>query len=747
MKPHLPHFIRGTKKNPEKSVRRAGLNPQRAGLAVATVAILSFLLCMPMLPSKVTLKTGDVSPEDIIAVRTVRYVDSAETELRRDKAASRVKEIYDPVPNATDEAVSTLKAIFQAVDHVRATSPSLPVARKLARVRENLGTVVGSRISDGAFTALLAAKPTVMRNIEDTALRIVSGAMEQELPDKPIEIKAAKAKIVAEAAKLLGDPTVAGAVGEVARESIRPNRAFNEDRTNALQASAREQVRPVIKTIQRGDLLIGKGEVALQEHIEKFEALGLRNPQLDYRSVLSLILLVIVTVCIVVAYLWRYHNYVYSNIRALYLLSIIVVLSTLALRIGGNMLGINLQPAQVGYVGLLWVVTASMFMAVLLSPNVSLVVTALLSIVLSLLLNNELRFAASALIISLVGIYSVANIRDRGDLMRALVLLWTAGTAMVWIMGNLNGDPLDLMLQGTGWSLGVAVLATAFFWFGIAPLERPFGVTTHMSLLELADTNRPLLKRLVMEAPGTFTHSLHVSHLAESAAEAIGADALVARIASYYHDIGKIRRPHFFIENQNVENVHDRMNPTLSALVITSHIKDGFDIAKESRIPKVILDVIAEHHGTSLVQYFYHQATGEQEPSTALEQQFRYPGPKPQTKEAAVVMLADAVEAASRGLSKPTPAKIETLVNRIVADKLRDGQLDECELTFKELSKITDCFVRTITSIMHARIEYPDGPNGEDRKPASDADFNTEQPKDNGTAARDKKRGNAAPAS
>jgi len=746
MKPHLPHFIRGTKKKAEKSVRQSRVNPQRAGLAIATVAILSFLLCMPMLPSKVTLKAGDVSPEDIIAAKTVRYTDFVETELRRDKATASVKEIYDPVPNTTDDSIITLKAIFQAVDRVRAASPGLPVSRKLARVRENLGIGIGSRISDAAFTTLLAAPPNVMRNIEDTALRLVTSAMEQELP-KPAEMKAAKARVTAEAAKLLSDPAVAKAVGEVARESIRPNRVFNEDRTNALQESARQGVRPVLRTIQRGDLVIGKGEVVQQQHIEKFEALGLRHPKLDYRSVMSLILLVIVTVCIVVAYLWRYHNYVYLNIRALYLLSIIVVVSTLALRVGGSMLGITLQPAQVGYLGLFWVVTASMFMAVLLSPNVSLLVTALLSIVLSLLLNSELRFAASALIISLVGIYSVANIRDRGDLMRAFGLLAVAGIAMVWIMGNLNGDALDSMLQGTGWSLIVAFLATTFFWFGIAPLERPFAVTTHMSLLELADTNRPLLKRLVMEAPGTFTHSMHVSHLAESAAEAIGADALVARVASYYHDIGKTRRPHFFIENQNVENVHDKMNPTLSALVITSHIKDGIDIARESRIPKVVLDIIAEHHGTSLVQYFYHQAAGEQEPSTALEQQFRYPGPKPQTKEAAVVMLADAVEAASRGLAKPTPAKIEMLVNRIVADKLRDGQLDECDLTFKELSKITDCFVRTITSIMHARIEYPDGPTNEDRKPAADADSNTEQPKDNGAAAQNTERGTATPAS
>ena len=297
---------------------------------------------------------------------------------------------------------------------------------------------------------------------------------------------------------------------------------------------------------------------------------------------------------------------------------------------------------------------------------------------------------------------------------------------MVWAMGGINNDSLADMLTGSVWAAVIAAGATWLFWSGTWLLERPFETTTHVSLLELADTNKPLLRRLVMEAPGTYTHSMAVGYLAESAAEAIGADSLLARVASYYHDIGKLRRPHFFIENQPMENVHDRMNPTLSALVITSHIKDGIEIARQSRMPKVVLDIIAQHHGTSLVQYFYDQFTVEQDPSTALEQQFRYSGPKPQTKEAAIVMLADAVEAASRTLTKPTLAKIELLVNRIVADRLGDGQLDESDLTFKEISKITESFIRAKISTMHARIDYPDALSAEGRKVAANASTDSE---------------------
>ncbi|MCX8053033.1 MAG: HDIG domain-containing protein [Armatimonadetes bacterium] len=235
-----------------------------------------------------------------------------------------------------------------------------------------------------------------------------------------------------------------------------------------------------------------------------------------------------------------------------------------------------------------------------------------------------------------------------------------------------------------------------------------------------------------------------VGHLAENAAAAIGADTLLARVASYYHDIGKLRRPHFFVENQHVENVHDNMNPTLSTLVITSHIKDGIEIAKEYRLPKVVMDVIAQHHGTSLVQYFYNQFTDEFDPSTALEQQFRYPGPKPQTKEAAIVMLADSAEAASRCLDKPTPAKIEMLVNRVVADRLRDGQLDESELTFKEVSKITASFARALLGTMHARIEYPEPAPANGKKVTTNADSDSELARDEGENAAPEERGSTA---
>lgn len=745
MKPHLPLINRGTKKSSEKSESRLAVDPRRAALAVVTVAALSALLSLHLLPGKVNLKVGDVSPETILAHRTVRYRDTIQTELRRAQAAASAGRVYDPVPNAADQAVGTLKSMLRAVENARRENTGISVAHKIAHVRGQLGSLLGTQVSDRTLELLFTVDPEMLRQIEDDALRIVSTAMSKEIREDPADIRRVHKEIAEEANSLTTDKAVARAVAELSQASIRPNQIYNEERTKARQERARAEVPPTYGLIVRGEPVISKGERVLPEHIEKFKALGLTHPRIDWQSVACTTAFVALVVVLVMLYLWRYHPDVHANTKTLLLMALIVLLSTLALRIGGSMLGIPLSPAQVGYLAILWVVAAGMFLSVLVNRQVAVLITALLSIVVSMILNNELRYASSAFLTSLVGICSVANIRDRYDQMRAGGALAAVGVLLVWITGGIANDPISDMLVGTFYA-GVLIPAAAvmLFFFGTVPLERPFARTTHISLLELADTNKPLLRRLVMEAPGTYTHSMAVGHLAEAAAEAIGADSLAARVASYYHDIGKMRRPHFFIENQRVENVHDRINPTLSTLVITSHIKDGIDIAKEYRLPKLVLDIIAQHHGTSLVQYFYNQFAGEQDPSTALEQQFRYGGPKPQTKEAAIVMLADSVEAASRCLDKPTPAKIEMLVNRVVADKLHDGQLDECDLTFKELSKITASFARALVGTMHARIEYPDVTSGEAKKVAANGSVDSEQPTSAGESASNEEPGPSA---
>lgn len=734
--------IRGAKKNSEKIAPCSKVDFRRTGLAFATISILSVLLSIPMLPSRIGLKVGDICPEDIIAPRTARYLDEAETELRRSKAAAGVTRVYEPIPTAADQAAGAVRVTFAAVEAARKMPASKPLDEKVAEIRKRLRTTTGSRISDAALISLLKIDSSSFAQIESDVSQLVTSAMTRVIHDDPADFRAAQRQIAAEARHAVGNSRTAAIVSELAQDALRPNQIYDVKSTIAQQEDARERVLPVYITITQGEVVVARGEPLLQDHIQKLEALGLRNPKINYRTVASIAMLVTMVVLLVGGYLSIYYPAVYNNTKSLLLLSLLAIIGTLALRISGSLLGVPLTPVQVGYLGVLWVVTVGMLVSVLVNAQVSVVIAALLSIVLSLMLSGELRYAVISFMMALVGICSVADIRDRTDLARTVGALAVAGIAFVLILGGLNNDSASAIQVGTFWAgVIVPIGAGAIFLIGTVPLERLFGLTTHLSLLELADTNKPLLRRLVMEAPGTYTHSMAVGHLAETAAQAIGADALTARVASYYHDIGKIRRPHFFIENQNIENAHDRINPTLSALVITSHIKDGVEIAREFKLPNVVSDVIIQHHGTSLVQYFYDQAVGEQDPCVALESQFRYTGPKPKSKEAAIIMLADSVEAASRAMSKPTCAIIELVVNRVIAEKLRDGQLDESDLSFKEVSKISDAFVRALTGTLHARIDYSEvmdnkkAANGDsDSKPAVDSESEAQTDKESGSA-------------
>ncbi|MGQ9455352.1 MAG: HD family phosphohydrolase [Armatimonadota bacterium] len=728
MKPRIPLLTLGTKIKPSSKIGQMGFS--RIAIASSTIVLLSLLLSIQMLPNKVTLKVGDIATEDIIAQRTVRYIDTTQTELRRAQAAASAGAVYDPVPDATDQAIAALRSIIRIIIATKQVNGFEYNAQAISSLQERISPLTSIPISNSAITSLLKSNSTDLQNIEAKTTQVITTVMSREIKEDPSALRIARKYATSEAEKIASDPIHRDVIAELARCVIRPNQVYNEQKTRARQERARREVQPSYAIVVRGEKVIRKGEKVLPEHIDKFEALGLRAPKLHPLPIIGVTLLVIICVVLVATHLRRFHPEVYNSPKALLLLSILILVSTFALRVGGSLLGIQFNPSQVGYIGTLWIVTAAMFTAVLVDRQVAVLVTALLSIIFAIVLSNDLRYACEAMITGLVAIYCVADIKGRQDLLRTLGYLAGVGALLVWVCGAITGEPAMEMLSGTFWAgLVVPLVATTLFFFGTVPLERPFERVTHLSLLELADTNNPLLRKLLMEAPGTYTHSMAVGHLAESAAAAIGADTLIARIASYYHDIGKLRRPHFFIENQHVENVHDTINPTLSTIVITSHVRDGIEIGKEYRLPKVVLDVIAQHHGSSLVQFFYNQFTDAPDPSTPVEQRFRYPGPKPKTKEAAIVMLADSVEAASRTLVKPSPAKIETLVNRVVAEKLRDGQLDESDLTFREVSMITSCFARTLTGTMHARIEYPEPAQIQtnERKGSTNADSDTQR--------------------
>ncbi len=287
-------------------------------------------------------------------------------------------------------------------------------------------------------------------------------------------------------------------------------------------------------------------------------------------------------------------------------------------------------------------------------------------------------------------------------------------------LGLLFGERNFLSLLGTTMVGGFNGIFSIALANGFLPfLEQLFRVTSALSLLELANPNMPLLKRLLIEAPGTYHHSIIMGNLAEAAADAIGADSILVRVGAYYHDIGKLQRPYFFVENQIAQdNPHEKLSPNLSTLIITSHVRDGVELARQYGLPDSVIEIIEQHHGTDLLRYFFKRAAEnvQEEKETLAEGNFRYPGPKPRSREAAIIMLADSVEAAARAMEQPTPSRLEALVDKIIQDRLELRQLDETALTLKDLDKIKAAFLKVLTGIFHHRIKYPDLESEAERK-------------------------------
>ncbi|MCH7905048.1 MAG: HDIG domain-containing protein [Armatimonadetes bacterium] len=319
-----------------------------------------------------------------------------------------------------------------------------------------------------------------------------------------------------------------------------------------------------------------------------------------------------------------------------------------------------------------------------------------------------------------VGAHTVSPLKRRSDLFRALSVQIVAhiilgGVAAVAIAGGLASTILTL-----GWAALAAIIALSVFWFGVALLERAFGIVSDWTLLELCSPENHLIRELNLKAPGTYAHSVGVGNLAETAAREIGANAILCRAMAYYHDIGKLTRPSYFVENQGDENVHDEMAPTLSAKVISAHVSDGVEMARKAKLPSSIIEGIQQHHGTSLISYFYHRAVEQSDGEAVLEENFRYDGPKPRTKEAAILHLADMVEAASRAVRGR--AQLEKVVNSLIDASRADGQLDESDLSFQELRTITESFNRALGALRHERIAYPGQDSDEPGEEESDID-------------------------
>lgn len=455
--------------------------------------------------------------------------------------------------------------------------------------------------------------------------------------------------------------------------------------------------------VKRNELIIQRGEKV--NKIQELAIVKLHSIQKQPKNIyhfLGIVLLLLILSVVIASCINIYAPKLIFNPRDILLLCILALLIVL---------GVKAILISSWSVYLIPLASVSMLVAILISPGVALMFTVILSIFIGVLTGVRFEVVVTMFAGGFVSIYSVINVRRRRNLTKAGFLIGLTNIVSIITMGLINFMPINQLVLESGWGLANGVLS-AIIVTGVLPVfEIVFGITTNISLLELSDLNQPVLKELVLKAPGTYHHSLVVGNLAESAAEAVGANSLMARVGAYFHDIGKIRMAPYFSENQpKAENKHENLSPTISSLIIINHIKEGADLAKKYKLGEAINDIIIQHHGDDIVHYFYHRALEQhgEEKNKIQAEDFRYPGPKPQSKEAAIVMLADSVEAASRAVQQPTPAKIQDLVKRIINNKFIDGQLNECDLTLKDLHIISEIFAHILNGIFHTRVEYPD---------------------------------------
>lgn len=669
------------------------LRAGRAALLVGAYLGLFFVFWAMLSPQRVTLQVGQVSPRGIKAPFDI--VDVEQTEELRRQAAAQVKEVYDSDPQVAIDIGLQINRTYQKLKEVKALQ-GVSASDKLTTLRGELG----DSLPEEALRAALGMNESDLDYCQAVSAEVTSRLLEGGITPDGLASRKAQVESLLVGTKL--SPAQRLLVSAVVKAYLRPNMFLNAAETQRRRDSAAAAVEPV--KILKNMWIIREGDVVTQRHLTLLRAAGLLAEGANTRPVVASALFSAALLFALLQYLRFFEKKVYADQKGLIALTS-VSLGAMALSAVLVPISVHLSPVP----------AAALLVANLLDKRLGLVVGVLLSCAVSFASATGVAYAIIGSLAVIAGVSSITKIGHRYDLI-------TAGLKM----GLVNALSTGAYAIATGKGMGLGTVAEvaqavggglfcAFIVLGVMPfLEAAFGMITPLRLLELANPNHPLLLRLLHEAPGTYHHSVMVANLAESATEAIGGNSLLARVGAYYHDVGKIRRPYFFIENQmgDQENPHDKISPALSKMIITSHVKDGVELAKEYRLPAEIVSFIREHHGTTLVTYFFNKANeGDRcgEGAQLMESDFRYEGPRPHSKETALVMLADSVEAAVRSLAKATPTKVENVVKKIFEDRLCDHQLDECDLTLSELGVAASVFIKILTGMFHQRVEYPAG--------------------------------------
>lgn len=708
--PKLFKFIRG-------SFQRIGKNKNTKKVlgVVLFLSITMLILFSSVNPKQVMLKPDEVASRNIQSPINATIIDEKQTQQLKEQAASKVQKVYQEDAYALSSAENDIEIFFSNLEDILfpddAESTESEKRKQLLSLLESTSTRYNDLqlSNDTLVNYLLVSQLESLQLIKEASLSIVSNLMSQPITDEVLpglnEEAEDKIEILpysVEAREIIKLVTI---------NSLRPNLIYNEEKTNIAIQEAKDSVSPVQKTIKAGETIVREGERVTEEQISVLEQLGIQRTR-DYGlTLLGTCLFVLLTFWLVIHFVRQYYREIYRNDMLMLLIGLVFVL-IIALTRFVTVIEIGDQSYLSSLIGYLAPVAAgSMLIAILLDDRLAYFMTFIFALYVGLLTEgNQLFYAITAFIGGTVGIFQVCRFNQTSDLAKSGLYVALANMFVIIALLFIGGDvKLNTMLVGI--SMGAANgIISAVLMIGILPyLETAFSITSTGKLLELSNPNNPLLKRLLLEAPGTYHHSLMVGNLAEASAESVGANPLMVRVGALYHDVGKVIRPEYFVENQRGNaNPHEKIAPTLSAMILISHVKEGVELGKEYHLPSGIIDFIEQHHGTSLTRFFYSKALEEDREGIVAERDFRYQGPRPKSKEIALVMLADAVEAAIRSLDAPTPEKIMEMITALIKEKLNDGQLDLCDLTFKDLDIIAKSFATVLEGIYHKRIEYPE---------------------------------------
>ncbi len=663
-------------------------------------------------PGAVDLKSGTIAEKTIKANRTVEY-----TSTLRTAGAKRIA-MEDPTllkytqdPRIADVQVQKLDTFLVTVENLKRIA-GISGEQFRALIAPNLPTGLPS-YDVGALYALdtpallrvgLSAKQTLRAGLTDRRIFPGTEAI------APFQITA-----VTTTEMLTGAETTVTL--DLARAFVAPNMVEDVQASRDAQLRAAANVPDVKVTVLLNEALVREGDLVTAETVEKLEAVGLRTPTLSRERLAGLLGIVAALVGMLALFIWRSTPGRWRGSQALLLIFALA---------GAEIVARLLLPGHTILPFLFPVAGISMLLTLLINFEIAIAATIYLSLLVAYFSEQSLAVAVMMLVTGLVGIILAERAQSTSAFLWSGLILTVMGS-VVTVSFGLVTPPVDLPGIATriGFAALNAVLSTTLAFLGVAMLARLFGIVTPFQLLELGHPRQPLLTRLGQDAPGTYYHSMIVGNLAEKAVEAVGGDPLLTRTAVWYHDIGKALHPTYFIENQaNIENVHDTLDPYVSARILVDHVRDGVAMAEEARLPQPIIDIVAQHHGTMRAEYFYRKAK-ERDGDTVNERDFRYPGPIPQTREAAIVMLADATEAATRAANRAgklnpaaqtlhgdietaRTAAIRKIVENIVRERIADGQLADAPLTLRDISLVQRTFVNVLDGMYHPRVEYPE---------------------------------------